>query len=75
MVQSNGETHIEACFAPVELVASKPAIALSSGVQFLDLAGDGQLDLVALRSATPGWTRKKRLMATENGMKTNVLLS
>lgn len=39
----------------VELVASKPAIALASGAQFLDLAGDGQLDLVALRSATPGF--------------------
>jgi hypothetical protein len=54
-VQTNGAEHIEARFAPVELVASKPAIALSSGAQFLDLAGDGQLDLVALRSATPGF--------------------
>jgi RHS repeat-associated protein len=60
VVQSDGETHIEARFAPVELVASKPAIALASGVQFLDLAGDGQLDLVALGSATPGFYERTR---------------
>jgi Salmonella virulence plasmid 65kDa B protein/Insecticide toxin TcdB middle/C-terminal region/Insecticide toxin TcdB middle/N-terminal region len=54
-VQTNGVEHLEARFAPVELVASKPAIALASGAQFLDLAGNGQLDCVALRSATPGF--------------------
>ncbi|MGB5637389.1 MAG: SpvB/TcaC N-terminal domain-containing protein, partial [Waterburya sp.] len=54
-VQDNGETHVEARFAPVELVATKPAIALAGGAQFLDLAGDGQPDLVGLRSATPGF--------------------
>jgi hypothetical protein len=47
--------HIEARFAPVELVASKPASGLANGAQFLDLAGDGQLDVVTLRSATPGF--------------------
>jgi len=54
-VQINGFKHIEARFAPVELVANKPATALNNGAQFLDLAGDGQLDLVALRSPTPGF--------------------
>jgi RHS repeat-associated protein len=54
-VQDNGKPHVEANFAPVERVATKPAIALSSGAQFLDLAGDGQPDLVALRSALPGF--------------------
>lgn len=54
-VQIDGSKHIEARFAPVELVVSKPAIALSNGAQFLDLAGDGQLDLVSLRSPTPGF--------------------
>ncbi|AUB41983.1 hypothetical protein COO91_08078 [Nostoc flagelliforme CCNUN1] len=54
-VKTNGSEHIEARFAPVELVASKPAIALSNGAQFLDLAGDGQLDVVALHSPTPGF--------------------
>lgn len=60
VVQSNGEMHIEARFAPVELVASKPAIALASGTQFLDLAGDGQPDLVDFRSATPGFYERIR---------------
>ncbi|NJO42497.1 MAG: toxin [Cyanobacteria bacterium RU_5_0] len=59
-VQSNGIERIEARFAPVELVASKPAVPLASGTQFLDLAGDGQLDLVALRSATPGFYERTR---------------
>ncbi|KYC35940.1 toxin [Scytonema hofmannii PCC 7110] len=54
-IQIDGSKHIEALFAPVELVLSQPAIALNNGAQFLDLAGDGQLDLVALRSPTPGF--------------------
>ncbi|MBD1930315.1 MULTISPECIES: SpvB/TcaC N-terminal domain-containing protein [Cyanophyceae] len=54
-VRDNGAEHIAAKFAPVELVASQPTIALASGAQFLDLAGDGRLDLVALRSTTPGF--------------------
>jgi hypothetical protein len=54
-VQTNGLAHVEVRFAPVELVSSQPAMALASGAQFLDLAGNGQLDLVALRSATPGF--------------------
>jgi hypothetical protein len=40
-VQTNGKDHIEAQFAPVELVARKPASGLADGAQFLDLAGDG----------------------------------
>ncbi|MEG3838645.1 SpvB/TcaC N-terminal domain-containing protein [Microcoleus sp. herbarium14] len=56
-VEINGDAskHIQAYFAPVELVASKPATGLNNGAQFLDLAGDGQLDLVTLRSPTPGF--------------------
>jgi RHS repeat-associated protein len=54
-VQIDGSKHIEARFAPVELVVSKPATTLNNGAQFLDLAGDGQLDLVTLRSPTPGF--------------------
>ncbi|MEG3918508.1 SpvB/TcaC N-terminal domain-containing protein [Microcoleus sp. T3_A4] len=54
-VEINGSKQIEAHFAPVELVASKPATGLNNGAQFLDLAGDGQLDLVTLRSPTPGF--------------------
>jgi len=50
-----GSNHIEARFAPVELVASKPASGLANGAQFLDLAGDGQPDVVTLRGAVPGF--------------------
>ena len=59
-VETNGSEHLEARFAPVELIASKPATALTSGAQFLDLAGDGQLDLVALRGATPGFYQRTK---------------
>ncbi len=41
-------------FAPLERVATKPNLALSTGAQFMDLAGDGQPDLVALDGRTPG---------------------
>ncbi|MDZ8263104.1 SpvB/TcaC N-terminal domain-containing protein [Nostoc sp. ChiQUE01b] len=54
-VQTNGKEHIEAQFAPVELVARKPASGLADGAQFLDLAGNGQPDLVMLRSRSPGF--------------------
>ena len=47
--------HVEAQFAPLELVASKPASGLANGAQFLDLAGDGQPDVVTLRGAVPGF--------------------
>ncbi|HEY4905219.1 MAG TPA: SpvB/TcaC N-terminal domain-containing protein [Candidatus Sulfotelmatobacter sp.] len=44
-------------FRPIELVAQKPSLAaLSQGKQqFLDIAGDGNLDLVQLSSPTPGF--------------------
>ncbi len=44
-------------FGPLQTVVSKPSLAaLSSGrQQLLDLAGDGQLDLVDLASPTPGF--------------------
>ncbi|MGF1614664.1 MAG: SpvB/TcaC N-terminal domain-containing protein [Gammaproteobacteria bacterium] len=51
----NGSTRVEAKFAPVELVAVKPSLALAGGqAQFMDLAGDGQPDLVVLEGPTPG---------------------
>lgn len=48
-----GEGH----FGPLQTVAAKPSLAaLTSGrQQLLDLAGDGQLDLVALAGPTPGF--------------------
>ncbi|WP_408182136.1 SpvB/TcaC N-terminal domain-containing protein [Paraburkholderia dipogonis] len=41
-------------FAPLETVALKPSVALSSGADFMDLAGDGQPDVVLLDGLTPG---------------------
>lgn len=41
-------------FAPLERVAVKPNLALATGAQFMDLAGDGQPDLVVLDGPTPG---------------------
>lgn len=45
-----------ASFAPVELVTSLPSVAATAErQQFLDLSGDGQIDLVQLESQTPGF--------------------
>ena len=52
---SNGSAHVEAKFAPVETVAEKPNLALAGGAQFMDLAGDGQLDLVVMDGPMPGF--------------------
>lgn len=60
LVPDGGKGHIEAQFAPVELVARKPTIGLGNGTQFLDLAGDGQLDVVTLRGAVPGFHERTR---------------
>lgn len=48
-----GEGH----FGPLERVATKPSLAALAGgrQQLLDLAGDGQLDLVAFAGPTPGF--------------------
>jgi hypothetical protein len=53
----NGREAPFARFAPVELIARKASLAdLSSGrQQLLDLAGDGQLDLVEFGGPTPGF--------------------
>ncbi|MEA2235092.1 MAG: hypothetical protein QOD83_4908 [Solirubrobacteraceae bacterium] len=57
VVRQDGREHIEARFAPLEIVAEKPSLAAISGgrQQLLDLAGDGQLDLVSLGGPTPGF--------------------
>jgi RHS repeat-associated protein len=57
-VQEDGEAKkVEARFAPTELVRTKPSIANLSGgqQQFLDLAGDGSLDLVQFGAPSPGF--------------------
>jgi hypothetical protein len=54
-VRNNGSESVKARLAPVELVASKPNLALAGGqAQFMDLAGDGQPDLVVLDGPMPG---------------------
>ena len=55
--QENGRETVAARFAPVERVAQKPSLAALSGgrQQLLDLAGDGQVDLVELEGPTPGF--------------------
>lgn len=46
---------VEAKFAAVAAVETKPASGLANGAQFLDLAGDGQPDVVTLRGGVPGF--------------------
>jgi len=50
----DGSEVVKAKFAAIETVALKPNVALSSGAQFMDLAGDGQPDLVTLDGPLPG---------------------
>jgi hypothetical protein len=54
-VLNDGTERVEASFAPVELVASKPALSLASQGQFMDLAGDGQPDFVTFEGPAPGF--------------------
>ena len=57
VVQDNGTQHTAARFAPVEQIAEIPSTAAGNGGphQFLDLAGDGQLELVKFEAPTPGF--------------------
>lgn len=41
-------------FAPLETVALKPNVTLSGGAEFMDLAGDGQPDMVVMDGPMPG---------------------
>ena len=50
----DGSEKVKAKFAPLETVALKPNVALSGGAEFMDLAGDGQPDLVVMEGPTPG---------------------
>nr|WP_284446580.1 SpvB/TcaC N-terminal domain-containing protein [Fluviibacter phosphoraccumulans] len=51
---ATGGDKMSARFAPIEQIDLKPNLALAGGAQFLDLAGDGQPDLVLLNGPTPG---------------------
>jgi RHS repeat-associated protein len=51
-----GTERVQAHFAPLELIATQPGLRLGTGrTQFLDLAGDGQLDLTTFHGPTPGF--------------------
>ncbi len=55
-VPGNGTEPPPARFAPVEIVASKPALSLADGrAQFMDLAGDGRPDLVQMEGPVRGF--------------------
>lgn len=56
----DGRVLVTAKFAPLETVALKPNIALSSGAEFMDLAGDGQPDLVVMAGPAPGFYEHDR---------------
>ncbi len=49
-----GRELVKAKFAPLETVALKPNVALSGGAEFIDLAGDGQPDVVVIEGPAPG---------------------
>jgi RHS repeat-associated protein len=51
---ADGRERVDARFGPLEAVALKPNVAVSSGAEFMDLAGDGHPDVVVMNGATPG---------------------
>lgn len=53
-IKDNGTETIKARFAPLEKVAVKPNLTMVGGAQFMDLAGDGQPDLVVMDGPVPG---------------------
>ncbi|TXH36059.1 MAG: toxin [Burkholderiaceae bacterium] len=52
--QTDGSEAVKAWFAPLEAVALKANVALSSGAEIMDLAGDGQPDVVVMEGPTTG---------------------
>ncbi len=54
-VIENGHERTVTHFGPDEVVARKPVSGLSAGAQFLDLAGDGQVDMVQMEGPVRGF--------------------
>ena len=50
----DGSEVLKAQFASLEAVALKPNVALSGGAEIMDLAGDGQPDVVVMDGPMPG---------------------
>jgi RHS repeat-associated protein len=55
LVQEDGQAVPEARFGPIEPVILKPNSRLARGTQFLDLAGNGQVDLAQMEGALRGF--------------------
>jgi len=56
IVKDKGAERTEAKFSPLEAISVKPNIAVAGGRSlFIDLAGDGQLDLAEMKGLTPGF--------------------
>lgn len=51
----NGSEPTKAKFGSLQMVASKPSTSLAGGAQFMDLAGDGKLDVVDFQGSAPGF--------------------
>lgn len=51
---SDGREQVKVRFAPLETVVCKPNVTLSAGADIMDMAGDGQPDVVIMNGATPG---------------------
>jgi RHS repeat-associated protein len=50
----DGREEMRARFASLETITLKPNVGLSAGAELMDLAGDGQPDMVVLHGPTPG---------------------
>lgn len=50
----DGSEIVRAKFSPLETIAFKPNASLNAGAEFMDLAGDGQPDVVVMEDSTPG---------------------
>ena len=53
IVLADGSEVVKATFAPLETVALKPNVALNDGADIMDLAGDGQPDVVLMEGPRP----------------------
>lgn len=55
-IRENGSEHTVARLGKVELISARPAAGLADGhAQFLDLSGDGQVDLVQMEGSVRGF--------------------
>jgi RHS repeat-associated protein len=56
LTNGNGSGLVEARFGPIELIGNIPNTSITAGgAQFMDLAGDGQPDLVEMRGPVKGF--------------------